>query len=202
MPTGPPSGIGRAWLLLGLVAVGLSAGGVGAGGVGAARAQTGNPGSSSIASAVLARPKATAKADAARQLAEARLPKSARKVHGDQSIGGKLGPATVLRGPFPACRHLVYDSSYWRAPGGSRALLTWFKAHVPRDAKLSFWGHGSWGLYVVGYVFPDQQNVAFRWLKMSLAAAKGGGSAIRADGLAVWRRPHGRYPCASAGRQR
>ena len=43
--------------------------------------------------------------------------------------------------------------------------------------------------------YRDQRGVAYRFLNVAVVAAKGGGSAVRVDGVAVWEPRAGTSPC-------
>jgi hypothetical protein len=77
------------------------------------------------------------------------------------------------------------------------------REHRPRHyywfgtAKLSNRGKAiGWYVYV-GY--RDQSNVTNRILYVSIRTARGGGAAVRVDGVAVWLPRPKQAPCISAG---
>jgi hypothetical protein len=137
-------------------------------------------------------------ADAARELASVVLPPGAGRVRHDPSVHRKLGAQGV------ACKkkYVVEDSHFFRIPGSKPASVwSWLRKHSPthhagygelkQDGKPLAW-------YVMGFL-RDQRNVTSRMISISLRAARGGGSAIRVDAIAVGEpRPHD-PPCYSAG---
>ena len=129
---------------------------------------------------------ARAKADAAAELAAAQLPRGARTVHGDQSVGALLGPPQVL------CTktYVVDKHAFWRVPEQPAAVWSWLKAHPPsQHTSVAADARSGPFLGQVYVGFPVQLGVGSRFLKFRVVAAKGGGSAVRADGVAVWE-PH------------
>lgn len=138
--------------------------------------------------------RARAKRDAASELAAAVLPKRAKKVRGDESVLG------ALRRPRPACirKQVVYKSEFLRmVPGNPADVWSWIANHRPphyieystqEDPGSPFYG-------LVMFFFRNQRDVANRYLQVTVASRKGGGSAIRVDGVAVWEAHPGRSPC-------
>jgi hypothetical protein len=136
-------------------------------------------------------------ADAAREFASLVLPPRARKVRQDRSVTGVLGSIDN-----PACtkKYVVARHGFWRLPGKPPLLAAWISQHPPPGITAS----AGWSsLPNPGYVYP--QTVAFffagargvtaRGLYVTVAAAKGGGTALRADGVAVWEPRPGYAPC-------
>ena len=143
------------------------------------------------------RARARAKRDAASELARAVLPERAKKVRGDQSVLG------ALRRPRPACskKQVVYKSEFLRVvPGKPADVWSWVASHRPahyieystqEDPGSPFYG-------VVMFYFRAQRDVANRYLQITVASRKGGGSAIRVDGVAVWETHPGHFPCTTS----
>jgi hypothetical protein len=140
------------------------------------------------------RAKAKAKADAATQLAAALLPHSARKVHGDQSIGH------MLRRPSEGCipKYVVDDHAFWRVPGAPSSVQEWIRKHPPPHVTTILTAQGPSYSYVA-FMYADQQAVTGRLLQLTVAPAKGGGSALRGDGAAAWEPQKGQSPCLLIG---
>jgi hypothetical protein len=123
-----------------------------------------------------------AAADAAMELATARLPSHASKVRSDQSVRGVLGSPPRFRGV--QARYVVDDYRFWRAPGKPGAVAAWIQHHAPsRNTGVGTAGRSPW---FVEFGFRDQRGVTDRFLMVTVAAAKGGGSALRVEGVAVW----------------
>jgi hypothetical protein len=125
------------------------------------------------------RDKAKATLDAAKELAAIRLPRGSRKVPGDQSIGH------VFRRPTEVCLtpYLVDDAGFWRVPGKPSSVRVWISKHPPPHVTVVSTG---WVPRSVVFEFPTQRGVPYRYLQVAVAAAKGGGSAVRGDGEAIW----------------
>jgi RNA polymerase sigma-70 factor, ECF subfamily len=138
------------------------------------------------------------------------LPAGARAVASDPSSPARLGnPAQqTLDMPVAADVH-----SFWRFPGTVAAAAAWFQRHPPRGGSVSQTeelGSGGggrrakarkrtiveWdGVYLFG-----TPGVRAQQLEISLAPAKGGGVAMRADGqsgLATPRPPTERIPAGT-----
>ena len=81
---------------------------------------------------------------------------------------------------------------FWRVPGKPRDVARWLRKHPPASAQ----GVGSGGPHpwFLQFPFPDQPGVNDHFLTITLAAAKGGGTAVRADGTAIWLPRRGRGP--------
>jgi hypothetical protein len=145
------------------------------------------------------RAKAQARADAAHELAAMPLPRGAQRVHGDQSVNGDLRPDMTACVP----KYVVDDHAYWRVPGKPADVSAWIVAHPPAQVTWTSNGelsdHGAPTMWSVDFGFRATPKVHVRGLFIAIAAAKGGGSAIRADGVAVWSPRRGDVPCAYAG---
>jgi len=137
--------------------------------------------------------KAKANVDAAKELAALQLPHGASQVHGDQSVKGVLGP------PVVACtrKHVVYDFGFWRVTGKPSAVWAWVRNHPPPHVRWIAWAESE-PVSSVDFGFADQRNVISRILKVTVAAAKGSGSAVRADGVAVWLPRGESSPCVQS----
>jgi hypothetical protein len=142
---------------------------------------------------------ARAKVDAAKQLASVVLPHPARKVRHDPSIGRVLGRQGV------ACtkKYVAEPHGFWRIPGKPDRVWKWLREHPARSSRLLASGmlkHGNTPLaWYVEFSFPDQRNVTARVDYLALRHARGGGTALRIDAVAVGEpRPH-HAPCFSAG---
>jgi len=71
----------------------------------------------------------------------------------------------------------------------------WFRQHPPHERLDVAAGYGSGFPFTVMFLFPAQTNVGARFLGVSVASAKGGGTAVRADGVATWEPRKGFLPC-------
>jgi hypothetical protein len=138
--------------------------------------------------------RAKAKADAVAELAAALLQHGATKVQGDQSDG------QVLRRPSQGCirKYVMDDHAFWRVPGAPSSVRRWIRKHPPRHVKTILIAQGP-SYSFVAFTYSDQQGVTNRVLQLTVAAAKGGGSAVRADGLAAWEPRKGQSPCLLIG---
>jgi hypothetical protein len=128
-------------------------------------------------------------------LAKAELPPGAVAAASDPS-GGLLPGA-----PHPATPNLIDLRRFWRVPGDPAAVFDWIKAHPPAGANSSFTGTGG-----------DRAGVTARWIGFSfgrpwamlvfgVAAARGGGTALRVDAQVVWvllRSPSERIPAGAS----
>lgn len=151
-------------------------------------------GGANAANTFTPRAQLTAKAAAARTLAAARLPRRARKVRGDQSIGRVLGP------PPTSCtrRCVSYESAFWRVSGQPAAVWAWMRKHTPAGSGSIGTEISSRGRYSLQFWFSARAPVVSRYLNVTVAAAKGGGSAIRTDGIAIRESRNHSAPCFSA----
>jgi hypothetical protein len=131
---------------------------------------------------------AAARVAAARALAETPLPAGAVTVGTDPGTGGWLKyPA----GGAPATRELVDVHRFWRVPGDPQTVMAWIKAHAPAGARVS--GTGSGGVYGTTVMWsltfslrPVPGVISEEGLGVAVTAARGGGTALRADGWAIW----------------
>ena len=132
--------------------------------------------------------KAAARAAAARILNDVRLPAGATRVSADPgvSIWLKYSVAGV-----PATPDVVDYHRFWRVPGDPHAVIDWIEAHHPAGATTSSTGSesrdGAPVTWSVIFAFTGiVRGVSEEVLGVGVTGAKGGGTAIRADGLAVW----------------
>jgi hypothetical protein len=143
---------------------------------------------------------ARARTDAAKELASVVLPHGAKKVRHDPSVHRKLGAQAV------ACeqKYVVEDRRFFRLAARKPGWVwSWLHHHPPAHADSLGFGELKQGnkplaWYVMGFL-PDQRNVTYRMISISLRPARGGGAAIRIDAIAVGEpRPH-QSPCFTAG---
>jgi hypothetical protein len=129
------------------------------------------------------RAKARATADASHALAALKLPGRARRVKGDHSVNGILGTAPMSFRNVSQ-HYVIDDMSFWHVSGKPRDVARWLRRHPPDHID----GIGTDGPYPFGvqFGFADQPGVNDHFLTITLARAKGGGTAVRADGTAVW----------------
>jgi hypothetical protein len=136
-----------------------------------------------------------ARADATRELRSVALPHGAEKVGGDPSLHRSLPPQSV------ACteRYAVELHGFWRVPGEPASAALWMRKHPPRHVRSVGFGSSSkygktleWNVWLF---FRDQSDVTNRMIAVTLRPARGGGTAIRVDAIAVAEpRPH-QDPC-------
>jgi hypothetical protein len=137
-----------------------------------------------------------AKRDAAKQLAAVRFPRGARAVSRDPSVGSLRPPWSKL------ClrQYTAWDHGFWRVPGAPSSVWNWIRHHPPLhaggvDSTVS--GPAGrpviWGISVP---FKGQPGVEGRAVDISIAAARGGGTAVRVDSTAVRIPPPHLKPCA------
>jgi hypothetical protein len=141
--------------------------------------------------------RAAARADVVRELAELSLPAGATTVQVDPSEW------RVLRryppGGQSSLTNLIDAHRYWRVPGTPASVLAWIDAHAPAGSRTT----GPYtratpkvGPPVEGQTFTfgavqpltieSSDTVVSRQLAVEVTEATGGGSAVRADGQAVW----------------
>jgi hypothetical protein len=135
--------------------------------------------------------RAAARNDAAHELAELSLPSGATATATDPSTDGVLARYPPF-GPGQTSSDLVDDHRYWRVPGRPQSVVNWITGHAPAGSSSS-------GFSVDGLPFSTPQvfygafgfassagHVENRTLAVEVTSAVGGGSAVRADGEAVW----------------
>jgi hypothetical protein len=113
-----------------------------------------------------------------------RLPASAKPGRSDPSAGGRL--------PTPGKRPgviLADDHGYWRVPAKPEAVIAWIEAHRPARSMpaVSRDGPGnqpgaSRAFWFASFSFPAKQPDVSLEVLVVVEAAKGGGTALRADG--------------------
>jgi hypothetical protein len=132
-----------------------------------------------------------ARTAAARELALVRLPPGAKRVSADPSVG-RWFAGSYLSGP--GTPNLVDRRAFWRVPGQPGAVYAWILAHKPRGSSFEGCSCDGSAPYDVSYAFPSQRkSVDNRAVQIGVDAARGGGTAIRADGQAVWLVPRPRW---------
>lgn len=141
-----------------------------------------------------------ARRDAHKLLAKLVLPAGATLVARDPSSHGALNGAGLV----PASEALVDVHHFWRVAGEQPAtVLSWFQQHIPAGASLTTTGSsGGPGYHVndLGFSFPSVGNVIdSRGLVVSITAARGGGTAIRADAQDVYWIPKPKWERVPAG---
>ncbi len=140
---------------------------------------------------------AHARADAARELASVMLPQGARRVRSDPSVGRVLAPLL----PPCATKYVAQEQRYLRIPGQPASVWTWMRQHPPQHRSLGYGTGAERGIISIWLLMsflPDQRDVTYRETFIQLARARGGGTAIRIDAIAVGEpRPH-RALCFSA----
>jgi hypothetical protein len=127
-----------------------------------------------------------AKRDAAESLTLLRLPEGAQRVADSPARDPQY--LETLHSSSP---NLVEQSEFWRVPGNPWDVFAWLKKHPPAGTRIAFTGSGgnrdglqSWG---VTFQRPAVREVMdARQLAVALAKATGGGTAVRADGVATW----------------
>lgn len=129
---------------------------------------------------------------AQRILAKVQLPPGAVAAARDPSGGTLAHP-----GAYPATPNLIDLHGFWRVPGDPAEVLDWIKAHSPAGSGASYSGTSG-----------DKEGITAQWMGFSVggssetlvfgvAAARGGGSALRVDAQVVWvleRSPTERIP--------
>jgi len=141
---------------------------------------------------------AHARVDAANELASARVPHGARKLRSDPSIARGLRPQRV------GCikKYVVEDHRFWRVAGKPAAVWTWMLKHPPRRRHSVGSGmlldHGKPIAWSIWFILPDQRTVVGRMVAVSLRPARGGGTAIRVDAIAVGEPRSNQAPCFTA----
>jgi len=98
------------------------------------------------------------------------------------------GPALGMA----AATSLVDRTHFWRLPMGIDATMAWIRAHPPRGLKPAGSSSGAGPTYQllgVAYSEPDRLGMEDLELAIGVATLAGGGSAIRADGMAIWLDP-------------
>jgi hypothetical protein len=142
-----------------------------------------------------ARSMARARADAVRELRSAVLPSGARKARRDPSVHRGLGPDLV------ACiqSYVVEDHGFWRVTGKPAAAWAWMQAHPPKHTgsigECTLVKGGKTLRWTMWFFLPQQRNVTSRMISAVLLPAKGGGTAVRVNGIAVGEPHPNQAPC-------
>ncbi len=193
-------------LLLGAVACAVVLGSGAASGT--PRGRRASPGAEPPSPAANAR---LARDTAARLLEDVRLPAGAKRVSADESVRSNL------TGPASSPQHtaqLVGMHHFWRVREEPEAVVSWVEEHPPEGAKIITRGtsgkvsqppphslrgqalrrwvreHTVTTEWDLTFAFPPvAERLATVWLSVSVAPRKGGGSAVRADAIVVWRQP-------------
>lgn len=128
-------------------------------------------------------------------LARVEVPSGANRVAANPVAGNAFRAVS----PGVQTRFQVDLRRYWRAPGSPQTVIRWIKAHPPAGAISPPPKHGSGGIF--NYPGPGRKtvwsDVAFGFaaargklnlvgLQVTVAPARGGGTAVRADAFAVW----------------
>jgi hypothetical protein len=126
---------------------------------------------------------------AERALARIVLPPGAIPVATDPSVSSLLAQDGAAA--QPGTPEIVSAHRFWRLAGDPANAVAWLLAHPPGGSKLLVTGTGAkrgvtitWG---VSFTFgPIPGVLGQRSLDLSLSAARGAGTALRADGWAQW----------------
>jgi hypothetical protein len=121
-----------------------------------------------------------------RILAALLLPASATRSQRDPSGSSLSRPATR-----PVTPSLVDLHEFWRVTGDPLAVLDWITAHAPAGSRVAMRGAGGVnGVVTSRYVGFSFGGFRTEWpsetLLVTVTAAQGGGTAVRADGQVVW----------------
>jgi hypothetical protein len=138
--------------------------------------------------------------DAHKLLAKLVLPAGATLAARDPSVLRVLNSA----GLTPGSTALIDVHHYWRVTGESpAAVLAWFQKHAPAGSSLTTSGSAGgpgYNISALGYSYRDISGVIdSRGLVVSITAARGGGSAIRADAQDVYWIPRPKWERVPAG---
>lgn len=126
-----------------------------------------------------------ATADAHKVMAALQLPAGASETGSDPS-GGLLKQAI-----HPVTPNLVDLHSFWTVPGDPDNVYQWVRHHPPAGSKLTAHGvglqNGIWQDGWAAFSFQgDFAGAPSQSLVLDVAAARGGGAAVRADAEVVW----------------
>ena len=127
-----------------------------------------------------------ASAFAQHRLSAVRLPPGAVRTATDPAAGGVLAKPQSR----PGVGHLIDQHRSWRVAGTPAALIGWLRRHPPTGTRLSSWGSsGRRGVPYVwtrGYSYRRlPRGIYEAELDVAIAAADGGGSAVRVDSFAA-----------------
>jgi hypothetical protein len=130
----------------------------------------------------------TARSGAAPLLAKLRLPAGATRSSADPAANSALNmPAIETATPARVDRH-----AFWRVPGAPQTAIAWIRAHPPAGSSGVFTSGVSSVHFVpyawsVSFSFPVKPGVLrSKTLGVVVTAARGGGTAVRADAELVW----------------
>lgn len=130
---------------------------------------------------------ASAQTAAQRILGKLQLPPGATRSAGDPSGSKLASPAT-----HPATPNLVDVHSFWRVPGDHFSVFDWIRQHPPAGSTLETQGgggvNGAISSQWAGFSFlsPTWGGAPSEMLLLTVTAARGGGTAVRADAQVVW----------------
>jgi hypothetical protein len=141
-----------------------------------------------------------ARRDARKLLAKLVLPAGATVTARDPSPDNVLNSA----GLTPASAALIDVHRFWLVSGEQpAAVLAWFQNHSPAGSSLTTTGTSGgpgYNISALGYSYRDISGVIdSRGLVVSITAARGGGTAIRADAQDVYWIPRPKWERVPAG---
>lgn len=129
-----------------------------------------------------------AKREAVSLLGDLSLPNGATQARRDPSESNALASTARLSSPELVDRH-----RFFVLPQAPPEVVAWVRSHQPPGARLE--GHWSGVPALAGWTFaltPQGGRLSAIRLVVELAAAKGGGTALRVDGEVTWVRPRPR----------
>jgi hypothetical protein len=130
-----------------------------------------------------------ARTDARRLLSMVSLPAGAVGARSDPAVHGLLNSASESM----AGTALVDRHRFWRVSGDPSTVLSWVQAHRPRGSTTTGTSSSSGPTgdsEGVAFSFPANAKVILsELLVVSVARARGGGTAVRADAQVAWVRP-------------
>jgi hypothetical protein len=129
-----------------------------------------------------------------RVLRELVLPHGAVEVGSNPAARGVASWLNRSVAGAPATPNLADYHRFWRVPGQPQAVLAWIKAHRPSAARASGTSRGGQSgrdvFWSVMFSVPGVPGeVSEVDLGVAVTAAQRGGTAVRADGAAVWLTP-------------
>ena len=109
----------------------------------------------------------------------------------DPSVNGALG---VNGAGTPAGQNIVDLDEYWTVPGTPQSVFSYIESNLPAGSTNAGTSHstvhGRPSTSTVMFSFGvDPSMLQLNDLDVTVAAAAGGGSAVRADGVAQWIAP-------------
>lgn len=160
--------------------------------VGQVRQQVGAPAAPKSAAQTPAGNRQAARREAARLLSLTKVPPGAvtTTAHPSSLDGPALGMA--------AAASLVDQTRFWRVSTDLASTIAWFRAHPPHGLTAAgsssgggpaYRGQPAYQMVGVGYSERDRPGMQELGLAIGVATLPGGGSAIRADGMAIWLDP-------------